>query len=166
MHKIVIFGNSGSGKTTLANHYVEEYHLPHLDLDLVAWENTDPPGRKPLPDSAGIINQFTETNNTWVIEGCYADLLSLVVNQSTALIFLNPGIDVCLENCKSRPWEPRKYSSIEDQNNKLDMLLNWVKQYEHRDDEFSLTAHRALYDSFTGYKKQYNSRVSGLSIGN
>ena len=164
MNKIVIFGNSGSGKTTLANRYVDRYHLAYLDLDLIAWEDTDPPCRKPLLDSAKSIKKFTDNNNSWVIEGCYADLLSLVVSQSTEVIFLNPGVETCLDNCRNRPWEPHKYSSSEAQNNNLDMLLNWVKQYEQREDEFSLSAHQALFDAFTGHKKQYNANISELSM--
>lgn len=164
MYKIVIFGNSGSGKTTLANHYVARYQLPYLDLDLIAWENTDPPSRKSLLDSAKSLNQFIDKNNSWVIEGCYADLLSLVVSQSTEVVFLNPGVETCLDNCRNRPWEPHKYSSSEAQNNNLAMLLNWVKQYEQREDEFSLSAHQTLYDAFTGHKKQYNANISKLSM--
>jgi adenylate kinase family enzyme len=157
MKKIVIFGNSGSGKSTLAKEYVEQYGLSHLDLDTLAWLDTTPPIRKPLQDSADQISQFTERNKSWVIEGCYSDLLSLVIKQATEVIFLNPSVEICIDNCIARPWEPHKYQSAEQQNQNLEMLLDWVKQYPVRSDEFSLQSHQKLFNEYNGNKTQYSS---------
>lgn len=119
----------------------------------------DPPTRKPLSDSASEINTFITNNKYWVIEGGYSDLLSLVIEAANKVIFLNLDAQICIENCKARPWEPHKYESFEKQNDNLAMLLNWVEDYSLRGDCFSLTAHRKLFDSFDGDKVEYNSNI-------
>ncbi|PHS20667.1 MAG: shikimate kinase [Kangiella sp.] len=157
MKKIIIIGNSGSGKSTLANELSSKYSLVQLDLDSLAWTNAKPPKRKELAESSKDIRLFTDANESWVIEGCYADLIALVVSTATQLIFVNPSFETCINNCKSRPWEPHKYKSKEEQDNNLKMLIEWVKQYTERDDEFSLTAHQNLFDQFDGDKIEYKS---------
>jgi adenylate kinase family enzyme len=153
MHRILIFGNSGSGKTTMARTLVEEHRLAHLDLDLLAW---DEPGVRRAPErSAVAIHAFIQDHADWVIEGCYADLLEVALPFCSELRFLNPGTEACLANCRSRPWEPEKYASREEQDAKLAFLLDWVRQYDARDDEYSLAQHRALFDSFAGPKREY-----------
>jgi len=155
--KIVIFGNSGSGKSTLAKRYQLDNDLALLDLDAIAWQDSIPPARKSLIHSANLIDQFVSDHARWVVEGCYADLLEIAMQHANEIIFLNPGLDACLANCRNRPWEPHKYESAEAQNNNLDMLLEWVKQYETRNDEFSLSAHRSLYQMFEGKKSEHDS---------
>jgi adenylate kinase family enzyme len=153
MRRIVVFGNSGSGKTTLARALTSQYGLAHLELDLLAWDKT--PGgfvRRPSPESARAIHDFIEENPQWVIEGCYGDLLEQVLPYASEVRFLNPGLEVCLANCRARPWEPHKYSSKEAQDEKLDFLLGWVRQYESRTDEYSLAQHRELFEGFRGPK--------------
>jgi adenylate kinase family enzyme len=158
MHRIVIFGNSGSGKSTLAREKAERYACPHLDLDTVAWDGgAATPTRKPLDESKHLIAPFLSDNRDWVVEGCYADLLNLVIPHCTEMIFLNPGIEICRDNCRKRPWEPHKYESQAAQDGNLDMLLSWIEQYESREDEFSLPAHRRLFDAFKGLKREYTS---------
>jgi len=155
--KIVIFGNSGSGKTTLAKEYTKKYAVAHLDLDILAWQDTNPPARAPLSESSSKINHFISNNENWVIEGCYADLLSFAVEHASNLIFLNPSIETCIANCNNRPWEPHKYKTEALQKHNLTILLEWIKQYPIREDEFSLQSHQAIFDSFTGSKVEYVS---------
>lgn len=119
----------------------------------MAWQNTSPPVRSSLQDSIDKINQSTKENPGWVIEGCYSDLLAAIINKAEQAIFLNLSITSCIDNCRNRPWESDKYQSLEQQNQNLDMLLEWVQQYPLRDDEFSLKAHQKLYDDFTGKKQ-------------
>ena len=83
--------------------------------------------------------------------------LDLVIPHCTQIIFLNPGMDICATNCRNRPWEPHKYGSPEEQDANLDMLLAWVEQYSQRTDEFSLRAHRKIFDSYAGEKVEYTS---------
>ena len=100
MAKILIFGNSGSGKSTLAKHLCKTQGLAHLDLDTLAWKPTSPPERKPIDDSEEEIKTFISSNDKWVIEGCYTDLLKIVEQQSTEIIFMNLPIESCISNTK------------------------------------------------------------------
>jgi hypothetical protein len=94
----------------------------------------------------------------WVIEGCYADLLEATLLRCTQLWFLNPGVEACVENARSRPWEPHKYASKEAQDVNLEMLIAWIRDYPTRSDTFSLRAHRALFDHFSGEKYELTTR--------
>ena len=158
MPRLVILGNSGSGKSTLALRLARAGSLAHLDLDTRAWEPRIPPARRPLTQSAGDIAVFMDANGDWVIEGCYSDLLAIPLPRCTRMIFLNPGIDACIANSRARPWEPHKYPSKEAQDANLAMLIGWIRDYERRTDEFSLAAHRGLFDRFTGDKVELTSR--------
>jgi len=162
MHKIVIFGNSGSGKSTLAKRLSAQHGLKHLDLDLLAWDKERPTERRPLAESGKEIAEFIAENQGWVVEGCYSSLLSLVISQCNQVIFLNPGVDACVANCKNRPWEPHKYPTPEAQQENLAMLLQWVRQYPDRTDEFSLAAHQALFDQFSGKKTVYHANERNI----
>lgn len=157
MERIVIFGNSGSGKSTLAKALASRYQTPHLDLDVIAWE-ADQPGVRAAPEeSHRKLMQFIKSSDSWVIEGCYSGLLREAAGFCTEMIFLNPGIEACLENCRTRPWEPHKYTNPEAQDANLQMLLEWVREYDTREDEFSLREHRKLFDSHQGKKVEYRS---------
>jgi hypothetical protein len=101
--------------------------------------------------------RFIRGSGSWVIEGCYSGLLKEAAAHCTEMIFLNPGVEACVENCKARPWEPHKYPSREAQDANLRMLIDWVREYETRDDEFSLREHRRLFDTHEGRKVEYNS---------
>jgi adenylate kinase family enzyme len=165
LQKIVIFGNSGSGKSTLAKKLAADKKLAHLDLDTIAWLAASPPQRKSITDSAKEIAIFTQKHDNWVIEGCYSDLLELLIigsqldaidNMGTCeaneVFFLDLPIDVCIKNAEQRPWEPHKYSSKKAQDENLHMLVNWIQDYDIRIDSFSKKAHQTLYESFEGKK--------------
>lgn len=152
MDRVVIFGNSGSGKTTMARSLARDRSLAHLDLDHLAWET--PGVRKPLLVVRTEIEAFLGEHDDWVIEGCYADLLEIVLPHATEALFLNPGVEACVANCRARPWEPGKYPSKAAQDAKLEFLIAWVGEYESRTDEFSLARHRQLFDGFEGAKRE------------
>ena len=156
MRRIVIFGNSGSGKTTMARRIANDCNVPHLDLDHLAW--TTPGVRKPLADSASEIHGFASRNSEWVAEGCYADLLEILLPYATEIRFLNPGVETCVENALARPWEPGKYASREEQDARLHFLIDWIRDYETRTDEYSLARHRRLFDDFGGPKREFTGR--------
>lgn len=155
--RIVVFGNSGAGKSTLSKQLSAQLGVIHLDLDILAWNDTKPPTRAPISQSSEIIQTFMRNNRSWVIEGGYADLLSVAIAYANEVIFLNKDTNTCIENAKNRPWEPHKYASIAQQNENLAMLLDWIKDYETRDDVFSLSAHQRLFSDFKGTKKEYES---------
>ncbi|BBL72220.1 hypothetical protein MoryE10_28260 [Methylogaea oryzae] len=152
--RIVILGNSGSGKTTLARRLAAGHGLATLDLDTVAWE----PGKIAVPrdpaEAAADVKAFCESNDRRVAEGCYAGLIDAALAYSPTLLFLEPGVETCLSNCRNRPWEPHKYPSKEAQDEKLAFLLAWVSEYYSRDGDLSLRAHQALFDGYAGPKQK------------
>ena len=152
MPRIVIFGNSGSGKSTEARRLAQQYSMPRLDLDHIAWSS--PGVRKPIEQSAVEIEQFIAATPDWVAEGCYADLLAFLLPHATEVVFMNPGVDTCVANARARPWERDKYASPEEQDARLEFLIEWIRQYETRSDEYSLVRHRALFDRFAGPKRE------------
>ncbi|MAT95024.1 MAG: shikimate kinase [Halioglobus sp.] len=161
MDKIVIFGNSGSGKSTLAGQLCARHGLAHFDLDTVAWTAQTPPQRRPREECSREIGAFVQQHEGWVIEGCYADLVELALPASTEIIFLDLPVQLCTDNARRRPWEPHKYASKEAQDANLDMLLDWIAQYEEREDTFSRASHAALFERYAGKKTRYTDNARG-----
>ncbi|MBT8147408.1 MAG: shikimate kinase [Gammaproteobacteria bacterium] len=159
MARVLVFGNSGSGKSTLAKLLSDSFGMEHLDLDTLAWLAGQPPQRRPLADSEMLIKNFAQGNESWVIEGCYADLLRLAADEAGEIAFLNLPVKDCVENARSRPFEPHKYSSEAAQNQNLAMLIRWIEDYPDRDDSCSLSAHRKFFDAFPGRKSVLTSRT-------
>lgn len=151
--RAILFGNSGSGKSSLARQLVAGRAVPILSLDDIAWNPG--PERKPLLESVAALEEFIQTHDEWVVEGCYADLVEAALPFGRELRFLNPGIEVCVSHCQSRPWEPDKYPTPEAQEAMFDSLIEWVRAYETRDDECSYGRHRAVFDSHVGSKREY-----------
>jgi len=162
MTKIVVFGNSGAGKSTFAKNLVKTKLLAHFDLDTIAWLPGIPPIRRPVEQSNNAINEFITNNTSWVIEGCYCDLIELVLPKASEIIFLNLSVDDCIQNARRRPWEPHKYKTKQQQDANLDMLIEWISQYENRTDNLSKHAHQRLYDNFEGKKTIYTSNIEWL----
>lgn len=125
-----------------------------MDLDTLAWLPTDPPERMPLQASRAKIEAFINANKSWVIEGCYTDLLNIAGSTTTDIIFLDIGLEQCIQNARERAWEPHKYDSKAAQDANLEMLIDWIKAYDKREDNFSSKAHEAFFQSFTGKKKR------------
>ena len=153
--RIIIFGNSGAGKTVMARQLEQQLDLPRLVLDDVAWDADEWGRRRSLPSSIQDLKRFIQEHEGWIIEGCYGDLIEAAVPFCSELRFLNPGISVCEANCRKRHAEWEQHRHAEDQRSPLEDLLPWVRDYERRDDEFSLARHRAIFDSFDGAKIEY-----------
>ena len=158
--RVLVFGNSGSGKSTYARALSQRYVIPHLDLDGIVWE----PGKIAQQRDIGAILQslmdFIDLHPCWVIEGCYGELVHVASAYCDQLVFLNPGMDVCLQNNRARPWEPHKYSSKSTQDAKLDQLQEWVSSYYDRSDQWSYHAHRKVFDAYDGRKLELQQRPS------
>ena len=165
MNRIVIFGNSGSGKSTLARKLAAKFGCAHLDLDNITWKESDPPVRQALETSCAAIDEFIAGHAKWVIEGCYALLIEHASSRADQMYFLNIGIEGCVENCRSRPWEPEKYASEQAQDQNLEMLIDWVREYGSRDDECSLAEHRRVFDSFDGSKLEILTNEETRKLG-
>lgn len=153
--KIVLLGNTGAGKSTMAKRLIGSKKIARLSLDEIAWN--EGAERRPLPESIALLNGFLNQNDQWIIEGCYGDLIEAVLPHCDELRFLNPGIEVCVVHCCQRPWEPEKFESLQAQQSMLSSLINWVKEYESRSDEYGLQRHRELFNAFTGRKHEYRS---------
>jgi adenylate kinase family enzyme len=166
--RCLLVGNSSTGKSTLAAPRARAHGLPHLDLDVLAWEpRVVPPKRRAVDGSARDIAAFmdvSEASGGWVIEGCYADLGEVAAPRCTTLLFLNPGVESCIANARTRPWEPHKYASKEEQDAGLEFLIGWIGEYATRRDVFSLTAHRALFEGFVGEKVELATREAIASF--
>ena len=153
--KVLVFGNSGSGKSTYARALAAREGIPHLDLDAIVWEPGQIAVQRPRESVAASLRSFIDLHPAWVIEGCYSELVRAASAHCTQLVFLNPGIDVCLANNLRRPWEQHKYASLEAQNAMLSQLQEWVSGYTQRDDAWSYRAHREIFDAFTGPKVEH-----------
>lgn len=150
-------GNAGSGKTMLSRKLRDGQRTGCLSLDEVAFAESAM--RRALDESVGLVRAFIDAHDRWIIEGCYADIIEPVLDRVETLIFLNPGVETCIAHCRQRPWEPEKFPSPEAQHSHLENLIAWVTQYDQRDDEYGLKAHRRLYDSFAGRKFEFTSVV-------
>jgi hypothetical protein len=76
------------------------------------------------------------------------------------LIWLDPGIEACLTNCRSRPWEPQKYASANEQDERLHFLLGWVVGYDEREGELGRADHRECFHSYEGRRTHWIERPS------
>ncbi len=150
--KIILLGNAGAGKSTLARKLMGGDGVSRLSLDQVAFAGGAE--RRPLADSLADVRRFLGAHASWIIEGCYADILQPILPECDELIFLNPGVEACVAHCRARPWEPDKFGSREEQDANLENLIGWVAAYETREDEYGLKRHRALFDAFEGKKRE------------
>ena len=156
--RFVIFGNSGSGKSTYARTLSVRHGLAHLDLDTIVWEPGQIAVARPRADVIADLDAFLAANPAWVIEGCYGELVEHTAPHASELIFLNPGREACLANNRERPWEPHKYASKAAQDAMLESLQVWVADYYKRTDDWSLAAHRRVFDAHAGPKIEHLTR--------
>ena len=158
--RVAVIGNSGSGKSTMSQQLATLHGLPMLDLDTVAWEPGKIAVARDAVAAARDVHAFCAPRDRWVVEGCYAALVREALVYSPVLIFLEPGVQACLANCRSRPWEPHKYASKQEQDAHLEFLLGWVRDYYSRAGELSLAAHQALFEEYRGPKHKLGERLA------
>ncbi|WP_286222185.1 GNAT family N-acetyltransferase [Marinobacter apostichopi] len=161
--KVILMGNAGSGKSTLAKELSAKNSAERLSLDEVAFKRGTPE-RRPLQESIQAVKHFIQENESWIIEGCYSDIIEAILDECEELIFLNPGIDTCVAHCRTRSWESEKYSSKQEQDANLENLIAWVRDYETRQDEYGLQQHRALFDSFAGNKRELTLSQPSITL--
>lgn len=154
MRRVAIVGNAGSGKSTLARQIAAECGAAVLDLDTVAWEPGQPAQPRASDEAIRAVRDFCAAHTSWVIEGCYGDLVAAVLDGAVELVFVNRSIEQCVAQCRARAWEPHKWATKEAQDAHLECLLEWVRAYPTRDNVLSLRAHRALFDGYAGPKQE------------
>ena len=147
-----IIGNAGSGKSTLAGRKASASGSRLLDLDSIFWETGQVAVPRQATEAAEDLRQFCAPPGGWVVEGCYSALIRQTLHHRPYLMFLDPGLEQCVANCKARPWEPHKYRSKAEQDARLDFLLAWVTDYYTRDGDMSWAEHRRLFDGYDGPK--------------
>lgn len=157
--RVAIVGNSGSGKSTLARRLAADSGTPTLDLDTVAWEPGQIAVSRAVGEAIADVRNFCDANKDWIVEGCYASLIEAALQSGPRFLVLDPGLQQCIANCRSRQWEPHKYSSREEQDTHLGFLLEWVTEYYSRSGDMSFEAHKALYEHYDG-PKQWLSAVN------
>jgi adenylate kinase family enzyme len=152
--KIILLGNAGAGKSTMAKKLMANQNIPRLSLDEVAW--AEPAIRMSEAESVELVRSFIQQHDQWILEGCYSDIIEPILPECDELRFLNPGIETCIKHCHARPWEPEIFESPEKHNANIQNLINWVNEYESREDEYGLKRHRKLFDSYNGNKREYS----------
>lgn len=150
--RFVILGNVGSGKSTLARALALRGALPLLEVDeLTAAASRDPEAR-PRSDPVAVraqIESFCRAPGGWVVAGTAGHLIQAVLAWQPELVFLNPGPDACLRNCRERSLHRREPADL------LAWQMQQVADYYRRDgDERSLRTHRAIYDNYLGPKRE------------
>ena len=86
--KVIILGNAGAGKSTLARKLIASQPAARLSLDEVAFQGGTE--RRPLQDSVEAVRRWISEQDSWIIEGCYADILEPVL--ALSLIHISQGI--------------------------------------------------------------------------
>ncbi|WP_418318889.1 hypothetical protein [Piscinibacter sakaiensis] len=160
--RTAIIGNAGSGKSTLATAISGAARIAVLDLDTIFWARDAVAVPRPHESVMRDLHEFCAEHPEWVIEGCYGRLIEAVLDYQPHLLFLHPGRETCLANCRARPWERHKYRSKAEQDTQLDTLLAWVSSYYDRDDHMSLQGHQAIFDGYQG-PKQLLTRLPRLA---
>lgn len=152
--RVAILGNAGSGKSTLAAWLAARRGAALLDLDVVAWLPDEPGVPCPPEQARAAVRSFCASHDSWVVEGCYTGLIQQALLLKPLFLFLHPGVDRCVANCRARPWEPHKYRSMQEQDERLDSLLAWVRSYYVREDEMSLLMHKSCFVAYAGRKEE------------
>lgn len=162
--RFAVLGNSGSGKSTLASALAAFHGAACLDLDTIAWV----PGTIAVPrdsvEAESDVRRFCSEHASFVIEGCYENLIAASFSFRPHLVYLDVDASVCERHCRARPFESHKYSSPEEQDQRLAFLLDWVRAYYTRTGPMSRSEHIRLYESYAGPKSRHTLavRVSGM----
>lgn len=141
----------------LARALASDFTTHVLDLDLVFWDT----GTVERPSKLRIaeVQKFCREHESWIIEGCYSDLIEASFPWSPELIFMDPGQEVCISNCRRRPYEPHKYRTPEEQDQNLNFLLAWVANYYEREGLMSYRRHNELFNSYNGPKRRITEQI-------
>lgn len=154
MRRVAILGNAGSGKTTLARALAAEAGAVLLDADALVWAPGTPAQPRASAAAVAAVRAFCAAHESWVVEGCYGDLIEAALGPEVELVFLDCPEGTCLTRCRGRAWEPDKWPSPGAQDERLDCLLEWVRGYYRREGVLSRAGHAALFARHSGPKRR------------
>ena len=150
--RTLIIGNSGSGKSWLAKRLADHLQAPWTDLDLIHWVSDEHSIARPRAEALGMA-RVTASEERWIIEGVYGWMVSELVEQATALIWLCLEDEDCVNNIRQR-------EAKRDEDDELLMaLLEWAGSYRTREGSSGFAAHQRLFDGFSGSKLQLMSQA-------
>ena len=118
--KISIIGQPGSGKSTLASKISKKFNIPHLQLDRFWFEyggNKLKPGdiegtekvRAYMKES---VISFINKNDSWVSDGTYPRVQSIIVEHADYVIFLDIPLYRRLFNHTKRIFKSDRHKEL------------------------------------------------------
>lgn len=156
-----ILGNSGSGKSTLARWIGAQTGATVMDLDTLAWRrDCRDPVLRPVDEAVAELDSALSTPS-WVVEGCYEDLIEALAPREPMLIWLDVSEEVCAERVRARAFEPHKYPTPEAQVAAQEPLIEWIRGYRRRRGPLSHAAHEALFTRWPGPKRRLGAEAGG-----
>jgi len=150
--RTLIIGNSGSGKSWLAQRLAEQQHVQWTDLDLIHWVSDEHSIARPRAEALGMA-RVAASEEAWVIEGVYGWIVSELLPQATALIWLNLEDDDCVARIHQREAQRDANDAL------LKALLEWAGSYHSREGSSGFSAHLRLYEGFAGSKLQLTGQA-------
>ncbi|MFS2094143.1 adenylate kinase [Pseudomonas sp. Pseusp11] len=145
--RTLIIGNSGSGKSWLAKRLAEHLQVPWIDLDLMHWASDEHSIARPRAEALGMA-RVAASEERWIIEGVYGWMVSELVEQATALIWLCLEDEDCVSNIRQRE------ATRDEKEELMIALLDWAGSYRTREDSSGFAAHQRLFEGFSGSKRQ------------
>jgi ABC-type dipeptide/oligopeptide/nickel transport system ATPase component len=149
--RTLIIGNSGSGKSWLAKQLAEHLQAPWTDLDLIHWASDEHSIARPRAEALGMA-RVAASGERWVIEGVYDWMISELVEQATALIWLCLEDEDCVNHIRQREAKRDEHDEL------LIALLEWAGSYRTREGSSGFAAHQRLFEGFSGSKLQLMNR--------
>ncbi|EJM13128.1 adenylate kinase-like kinase [Pseudomonas sp. GM18] len=155
--RTLIIGNSGSGKSWLAKQLAKHLQVPWIDLDLIHWASDEHSIARPRNEALGMA-RVAASEERWVIEGVYGWMVSELVEQATALIWLCLEDEDCVNNIRQRE------ATRDEKEELLIALLDWAGSYRTREGSSGFAAHQRLFEGFSGSKRQLVNQAEVLAF--
>jgi adenylate kinase family enzyme len=155
--RMLIMGNGGCGKTWLAHRISERLGFPAIHLDDMHWE----PGHYGKARDTALRDDDVKAAaqvDEWVMEGVYGQLVNMVLDRVTTLVWIDLPEEECIANIKERGIQGGGSDT------RFQDLLRWVAEYRTRKKNWnSFEAHARLFDGYAGPKSSLTSRSEILA---
>ena len=130
MEKIIVIGCPGSGKSTMTFKMEEMLKYPVLHLDKIYHiDNNNHISRAELVEK---VNEFANSNQSWIIDGNYISTLEQRVNLEDTIILLDFDTEVCIQNAINRSKKSRTSDMADGfDNSKLqDEFIEFIENFK------------------------------------